>query len=79
MEARQVKLTTTKLATKLLAGKTIARVSVDRFEDGRGGIATDPIIVLDDGSILYFTVSETEVGEYGITLHRGLPQKKPCT
>jgi len=34
----------------------------------RGGIATDPTIQLDDGSVIQFVVQETETGEYGVKL-----------
>ena len=50
-----------------IVGRKIVEFKLQPFDDGRGGIAYDPIITLDDGSFLAFDVIETEVGEcYGI-------------
>lgn len=47
-------------------GKTIARIELRPFADGRGGTAHDPVIVFTDGSALGFMVEETDVGAYGV-------------
>jgi hypothetical protein len=59
-----------KRTAKLLRGKTIASVALFPFTRGNGsGAATDPVITFTDGSCLRFNVEETEMGEYGVTLH----------
>lgn len=53
---------------RLLVGSRIRAVDWRRFRTGRaGGWTTDPILTLDDGSTVRFTVRETE-GEYGIEM-----------
>lgn len=47
-------------------GLRIVRVELNPFDDGRGGHAYNPVIVLADGSRLRFEVQETESGEYGV-------------
>lgn len=58
-------------ALAALRGRTIVDVKVRRFpksyREGRT-FATDPILQLDNGTVLTFTVEETE-SDYGITLH----------
>ncbi len=48
-----------------LIGRTITKIELRHFENGRGGRATAPIIYLDDGSYICFDTQETEVGCYG--------------
>ena len=55
---------------KEIVGKTIEAIEFIRFKDGRGGWATEPVIVLSDGSALDFHVQETDVGQYGIVVSR---------
>lgn len=65
---------------KRLVGRRIVRVANRTFDDGRGGIAHDPEIVLDDGTRLTFSVEETETGEYGVSVNCLLPirrEKRP--
>ena len=51
-----------------IVGQRIVEVNLRPFDDGRGGVATDPEIILENGVRLHFTVQETEVGDYGILL-----------
>lgn len=55
-----------------LEGRTIARVEVSVFNPERAGEprgrAHDWRLVLDDGTRVWFTVEETETGEYGVDL-----------
>jgi hypothetical protein len=55
-------------------------VAVDwcAFSDGCGGRTWDPAIKLDNGTVLRFNTTETEVGRYGITVvvHRGAKPAK---
>lgn len=56
---------------KWIVGKTIAKVDMRPFEAGeptRMGMAHDPIIIFTDGSHIWFTTEETEVGEYGTSI-----------
>lgn len=55
---------------RVLRGRRIVKVKVNRFDDGRrmGTWAHDPSIYLDDGSVIRFSVEETETGEYGVSL-----------
>jgi hypothetical protein len=53
---------------KWLIGKTIAKVEMRPFnsrDNGEKGTAHDPHITFTDGSRIWFTTQETEVGEYG--------------
>lgn len=52
--------------THLFKGKVIDRVDWRPFDDGRGSVAHNPIIIFTDGSALQFVVEETDVGEYGV-------------
>lgn len=59
-----------------LRGRRITRVDWRRFSAGPGHnhkITTDPVIYLDDGSYLTFSVAETDGGEYGIDVSRWQP------
>lgn len=51
---------------KALVGRTIVDFDLGVFPDGRGGDAYCPRLTLDDGSVLTFTVRETESLEYGV-------------
>ena len=55
---------------RALVGRTIVSVRLRACRDGRGGYTASPIITLDDGSSLSFSVHETESGDYGIDLLR---------
>lgn len=53
-----------------LRGRKIVKVDWNEFGTGRGAQkATDPTFLLDDGSRLTFSVIETEIGEYGISVN----------
>lgn len=54
--------------TSKLKGKRILGVDLRPFQDGRGGVAFDPIIYLDGGICLTFTVKETET-DYGVAIN----------
>jgi hypothetical protein len=59
-----------------IEGKRIVRVDTNPFPDGRGGTAHEPRITLDDGSVLFFMVEETDTAEpYGVDIKRVLPTK----
>ena len=58
-----------------LRGRTITDIRVERFRDGRGGWAESPILLLDTGARIYFSVQETETPEYGIKI--GITQELP--
>ena len=60
MTARQIR--------SRLVGRTITRVVLHPFDNGRLGTVTDPCITLDDGTELKFVVQETEGSEYGVSL-----------
>lgn len=53
---------------KRLRGRRIVKVLQRPFDDDRGGKATDPMIVLDDGSHIAFVVQETDSSEYGVKI-----------
>lgn len=55
-------------ANKRLRGRRIVKVLLRPFNDELRGTATDPLIVLDDGTTLSFLTQETDVGEYGVKL-----------
>lgn len=59
---------------KFLKGRRIVEVKWNSFKTGRSvgrgqGWTTDPVFILDDGSKVGFSVQETEVGEYGISVN----------
>ncbi len=59
---------------KLLKGRVIQEIRLQRWSDKvRGITAYDPVIVLDNGAMISFSVQETESGEYGIK-----PNYHPC-
>jgi len=57
---------TSRELTRSLKGRTIVKVELRPFSNGRGGNAYDPKITLDDGSYLVFGVEETESLKYGV-------------
>ena len=65
-----------------VVGKRIVSMRLNRFNTGRstgrGGKAWsfDPVIELEDGSKITFSVDETEVGSYGITPTYWSPTQK---
>lgn len=74
----------TRIAKRLL-GRTIVAVQPCPFEalwgPGRKTRsrkkAYDPRLFLDDGTVVYFTVQETETGEYGIDICVSSRSKSP--
>lgn len=74
-----VKATRSQIATaRALVGRRIQSVELNPFDPTNGQpAATDPAIYLDDGGALFFTVQETDTGEYGIELglHRGTRER----
>ena len=62
------------LNPKHLIGGRIANVDMRPFVSGKGRLRRtchDPIIELDDGSVLTFVVEETDSGErYGVNIVR---------
>jgi hypothetical protein len=46
------------------------------FNDDRGGVAYDPVIILDNGTKLWFVTQETETGEYGHSIGIGRPNRR---
>ena len=63
------------LNPKWVVGKRIVAVETNPFDDGRGGIAHDPVIKLEGGACLSFVTVETEVGEYGTDIIYTKPPK----
>ena len=45
---------------RTLIGKTIVMVALRPYDDGRGGIAFNPLISFTDGTALTFQAQETE-------------------
>lgn len=43
-----------------LCGRIIVNVAFNRYDDGRGSTATDPVVVLNDGSQMKFLSIDTE-------------------
>ena len=58
------------VSARELVGKTVVKFNPGRWTDAAGKIAHDPTITLSDGSELYFTVEETDGGEYGVWIGR---------
>jgi hypothetical protein len=54
------------VSKRQLVGRRIINFDPGSFNDSRGGVAHDPVITLDDGSVLSFSVEETDTGDYGI-------------
>lgn len=60
----------TSASAKLLVGRRITAYDARRFLRGRGRqVAHDPIIIIDDGAFLSFTVEETDSGEHGVRVN----------
>jgi hypothetical protein len=53
---------------KHLVGRKIVSVDMRPFDDGKGGVAHNPLLILDNGRRLFFVAEETEVGEYGVQI-----------
>ncbi len=60
-----------------IIGKTVASVDMRPGPDGRGGTYHTPTIYFTDGSLVWFTTQETEVGEYGTQITYYRPKRKP--
>jgi hypothetical protein len=70
-------------AFRSLVGRTIVEVRPQPFDNGIGGWAYAPVLILDDGSRVIFSVQETQdpetagPGDYGVTLlHTRKPRKQ---
>lgn len=58
---------------KFLKGRRIIEVRWNAFKTGRGrgrgqGWTSDPVFIMDNGSTVRFSVDETEIGRYGISV-----------
>ena len=58
----------TKREVKRLVGKTITDIVLNRTRDKNGRSAVEPVIILNDGTRLYFSVAELE-DDYAVTMH----------
>jgi hypothetical protein len=56
------------VSKRQLVGRRIIDFDPGTFDDARGGKAHDPVITLNDGSVLSFSVEETDTGNYGIRI-----------
>ena len=61
---------TAKDLNRRLRGRRIIKAKARSFRTGRkeDPWATDPHLILDDGSVIWFVVDETEVGCYGVSV-----------
>lgn len=59
-----------------IEGKTIKKLALNPFPNGRGGQLFAPVITLEDGSTLRFTVQEGE-SCYGVRIDRSVPPDMP--
>lgn len=59
-----------------LLGRRIVRVGLRSFSDGRGSLAHNPVLYLDNGSCVTFSVEETEHGYYGVQIDVSPPRKR---
>lgn len=57
-----------KATSEDLIGRKIVHVEWNKFDDGRGGAATDPILTFDNGMKIAFQVQETEGFDYGVSI-----------
>ena len=57
-----------KATARDLIGRTIISVDFCRFDNGRGGKATDPVLTLDTGQRVWFSTQETESSGYGTSI-----------
>lgn len=55
-----------RFSRRWVIGRRIVDVQMRPFNDGKGGVAHDPVFVLDNGARVRFLTQETEVGEYGV-------------
>jgi hypothetical protein len=57
-------------AVRALTGRQIVSVDLQTFDGGenRSGACYDPVLTLDNGSMVSFDVQETDVGVYGTRL-----------
>jgi hypothetical protein len=51
-----------------LLGKTIREIELRKLKDVNGRTAVEPVIILEDGTRLYFIVCELE-DDYAATMH----------
>ena len=72
--ARSMTISFRRARKRDLIGRTITAVDFRPFGDGRGGRAYDPVFTLDNGQRVYFTVQETDVGEFGVRVD--VPKKE---
>lgn len=67
---------------RAMVGRTIVRVELRPFDAEISGqrdddpFATNPLVYLDDGTVLAFHTQETEVGDYGIGIWRNVQNRK---
>ena len=54
-----------------LMGRRIVGLRLNKFSDGKGGWATNPMLTLDNGLEMWFVVQKTEAGDYGIEICTG--------
>lgn len=65
---------------RLLIGRTIVAVALNSRPDGRGGKAYNPVITLDNGAEVTFSIVETDMGgmQDGLKFHvEGEPGVRP--
>jgi hypothetical protein len=61
---------------KQLIGRTITGVEFRPFDNGSGGTAHNPVLILDNGRRLLFMTEETDTGEYGTSIIITDPMKE---
>lgn len=63
-----------------LVGRRIVAVDMRSFKSGEGRgkrVCHDPVVTLDDGSVLSFVVEETDSGDcYGVSIVRTVAKAK---
>lgn len=62
-------------SARLLTGRRIVGFDSNPWDDGRGGTAHSPRMVLDNGARLTFLTEETDQGEFGTCVLYHPPQK----
>jgi hypothetical protein len=60
---------TVMLNPRWIVGKTVARVDLNPFDDGKGATAHAPVIYFTDGSSISFSTEETDMEGYGISIN----------
>jgi hypothetical protein len=50
----------------IIHGAEIDKIVLNGFSDGMNGVTFNPVICLENGCTIQFSVVETEIGEYGI-------------